>query len=249
MKQSSNISYLLQRFNENIAWLNIKWIDYLDLFDPDNIKLDLLNNSAPHFFYNLQHILFDDLILHISKITDKKKFIQKKTSKSLISKLIFFFCDLTRKNNNAKNADKNNFCFELLLKSTSSHFDDKNINSLYSLLKEMKRKTKKIEKWRNKSIGHYELKTYLGDITLPKPPKDDIQTIINDINRLMNIINIKIINTQWAFDEQIPNGHALSLIDKLERAKTYREIELLLLDNGISESPKEFFRKKLIQVK
>ena len=53
-----------------IAWIHAKWKQYLDLYGGSPERLQLLNRAAPHFFYFLQGILFDDVLLHLCRLTD-----------------------------------------------------------------------------------------------------------------------------------------------------------------------------------
>ncbi len=63
-----------------VAFLHIKWAEYVELFgDPENVKL--LNKSAPAFFSMIQRILWEETLLHICRLTDPPESKVKKTIK------------------------------------------------------------------------------------------------------------------------------------------------------------------------
>jgi hypothetical protein len=62
------LHYLL--WNE-VAWLHMKWKDYRALFASSSGRtIELLNQAAPVFFRHLQDTLWEDILLHICRLTD-----------------------------------------------------------------------------------------------------------------------------------------------------------------------------------
>lgn len=53
-----------------LTWLHIKWEEFRTLFGTSESEIILMNNVAPNFFGRLQQILWEDLMLHISRLTD-----------------------------------------------------------------------------------------------------------------------------------------------------------------------------------
>ena len=51
----------------NIFWLDIKWKEYKTQFE-NNKNIEVLNKTAPFYFYMVHQIMLDDIILHINKI-------------------------------------------------------------------------------------------------------------------------------------------------------------------------------------
>ncbi len=62
-------SFLYVIYNE-IAWLSLKWSEYCQLFAMKETRIELLNQSAPSFFFLVQRTLLDSIILGIAKLTD-----------------------------------------------------------------------------------------------------------------------------------------------------------------------------------
>ena len=56
-----------------VAYLHDKWGDYIALFGTKSERVDLLNRAAPAFFARLQDTLFDDALLHLSRLTDRRR--------------------------------------------------------------------------------------------------------------------------------------------------------------------------------
>jgi len=62
-----------------LAWLHLKWNDFRALFAESQETIDLLNEAAPDFFGNLQRMMWEDLLLHLCRLTDPVKSAGKDT--------------------------------------------------------------------------------------------------------------------------------------------------------------------------
>ena len=56
--------------DEDIQWLHAKWGQYRSLFARNEATVDTLNKAASFFFWYLQDVLFDDILAHVSRLTD-----------------------------------------------------------------------------------------------------------------------------------------------------------------------------------
>ena len=54
----------------DFAWLQRKWMEFGELFQRGQDRIDLLNSTASNFFYFLNKLLYEDALLHIARITD-----------------------------------------------------------------------------------------------------------------------------------------------------------------------------------
>jgi AbiU2 len=52
------------------AWLHLKWSEYVILFGTSPSRIDLLNRAAGPFIRIVQDSLFEDVLLHICRLTD-----------------------------------------------------------------------------------------------------------------------------------------------------------------------------------
>lgn len=56
--------------SSQVTWLHLKWKEYRALFGTDQKTVDLLNLAAPAFFAELQDVLWNDILLHLCRLTD-----------------------------------------------------------------------------------------------------------------------------------------------------------------------------------
>ena len=61
------------RLYDELAWLYIKWADFHRLYATGQERVDLLNKAAPAFFSQLQRMMWEDVLLHLCRITDPPK--------------------------------------------------------------------------------------------------------------------------------------------------------------------------------
>jgi len=59
--------------SNQLYWLQFKWQEYVELYGTNPERIELLNEAAPSFFHHLQDVLLDDILLHISRLTDRSK--------------------------------------------------------------------------------------------------------------------------------------------------------------------------------
>jgi hypothetical protein len=56
-----------------VVWLQDKWREYCTLFTDSVLRVDLLNESAGRFFGQLQAVLWEDVLMQISRLTDRSE--------------------------------------------------------------------------------------------------------------------------------------------------------------------------------
>ncbi len=56
-------------YNE-VTWLHVKWLEYRKLYAHSRGRVDLLNEVAGFFFWTIQDVLWQDVLLHIARLTD-----------------------------------------------------------------------------------------------------------------------------------------------------------------------------------
>lgn len=54
----------------DFAWLHIKWQQFVELFGTSSERVELLNHAAALFFRIIQDILWEDTLLHLTRLTD-----------------------------------------------------------------------------------------------------------------------------------------------------------------------------------
>jgi hypothetical protein len=56
--------------SNEFAWLYLKWGEYVELFGTKPSRIDLINRAAGGFFRVVQDGLWEDVLLHITRLTD-----------------------------------------------------------------------------------------------------------------------------------------------------------------------------------
>lgn len=59
-------------YNE-VAWLHVRWREFTELFGLKPERVDVLNQTAGAFFRLVQDAMWEETLLHLSRITDKPK--------------------------------------------------------------------------------------------------------------------------------------------------------------------------------
>jgi hypothetical protein len=83
-------------YNE-FVWLSIKWEEYKELYGKKESRIGILNQAAPHFFYMIEQVLWENILLGLCKLTDPPKMRNKKnaTSRAIVN---FIDNDVLKKN-------------------------------------------------------------------------------------------------------------------------------------------------------
>ena len=56
--------------HDELVWLHLKWNDFRRLYAAEQAQIDLLNAAAPAFFSDLRRMMWEDVLLHLCRITD-----------------------------------------------------------------------------------------------------------------------------------------------------------------------------------
>jgi hypothetical protein len=67
----------------DIASLHLTWLEFVELFGTKTSRIELLNNAAPHFFRMVQDRLWEAVLLHIARLTDRPESFRGKTNLTL----------------------------------------------------------------------------------------------------------------------------------------------------------------------
>ena len=68
-----DLGHVFHALSHEVAWLHAKWLEYRKLFAKSEERLDLLNSSAGFFFYTIQKVVWEDVLLHIARLLDPPK--------------------------------------------------------------------------------------------------------------------------------------------------------------------------------
>jgi hypothetical protein len=65
-----DLGQLYHELEDDVSWLLDKWGELKELFDKGQDRIDLLNEAASSFFYIVRQVLYEDVMLHLSRLTD-----------------------------------------------------------------------------------------------------------------------------------------------------------------------------------
>lgn len=77
-KMGAELGTQFYRLWEEFLWLGMKWAEYTTLFDARPNRLDLLNKAAPTFFWMVEIVFWEGILLDIARLTDPPLSMGKK---------------------------------------------------------------------------------------------------------------------------------------------------------------------------
>jgi AbiU2 len=76
-KMGDEIGAVYSALWQEVAWINKKWAQYVELFGTSPERIDLLNRAAPSMIRTVQDTLWEDVLLHLARLTDPPKSMGK----------------------------------------------------------------------------------------------------------------------------------------------------------------------------
>src|SRR5574337_1133258 len=73
----TDLGTLYNVLTNEVAWVHAKWTQYQQLYAHSPERITLLNETAGHFFGIIQDALFEDVILHLARLTDPPQSMRK----------------------------------------------------------------------------------------------------------------------------------------------------------------------------
>jgi hypothetical protein len=81
---------------QEVVRLHMKWGEYVELFGSKPTRVELLNKAAPNFFHMIQHLLWEETLLHIARLTDKPTSTRGKANLTILSLPAVVACPATK---------------------------------------------------------------------------------------------------------------------------------------------------------
>jgi hypothetical protein len=72
-----SLGALYDILSNQVRWVHLKWQEYRALFGTSQERIDFLNDAAPAFFGDLQDMFWNDVLLHLCRLTDPPKSVGK----------------------------------------------------------------------------------------------------------------------------------------------------------------------------
>lgn len=153
----SEINEIFEKIKEDVQWLHIHWAYYKELFHGPELRIDLMNESAPLFFYINQTLLLDEVILSICKLTDPAK-SSRDTENMSLNKLNSRFDGISSKNDPFKKHRHKRIAHKdlAITMSTESILPDISIQMIEDLLNEISNFMNTIEVYFNNTETGYK---------------------------------------------------------------------------------------------
>ena len=76
-KMGNEIGTVYSALWQEVAWINKKWAQYVELFSTSPERIALLNRAAPSMIRTVQDTLWEDVLLHLARLTDPPKSMGK----------------------------------------------------------------------------------------------------------------------------------------------------------------------------
>ena len=169
---------------QEVAVLHFDWHEYNELFGAKPERIARMNEVAPHFFRLIQDRLWETTLLHLARLTDPAK---------------------------SPGSDKTN----LSIKGLADLITDAKLKEQVSkLVDEAVKSTEFARDWRNRLIGHRDLKLALQQPTTPlaDASREDVKKALMAIAAVLNALAAHYLDSYTAFDFGGPLGGAISLL-------------------------------------
>jgi hypothetical protein len=69
-KMGDQLGLQYHELRQEVIYLCRKWMEYVALFGTKPTRVQLMNATAPVFFRTVQDVFWDDMLLHIARLTD-----------------------------------------------------------------------------------------------------------------------------------------------------------------------------------
>src|SRR5665213_1119950 len=189
---------------QEVAVLHFDWHEYNELFGAKPERIILMNEVAPHFFRLIQDRLWGTTLLHLARLTDPAK---------------------------SPGNDKTN----LSIKGLANLITDAKLKEQVSkLVDEAVKSTEFARDWRNRLIGHRDLKLALEQPTTPlaQGSRAQVKAALKAIADVLNAIEGHYFRSETRFDLGGPLGGAVSLLHVLDAGLRAEEARRKRFEEG-----------------
>ncbi len=192
MAEKNPVPEEVEKLKDDLTWLRHTYNQYLKLFVGNEIRIKLINETAPHFFNDIQRLLWHHMILGVSRLTDEHK--QGKNRNLSINILLYL-------------ANENEWSFYKELKEKV----DKAIKSSETL-----------RNWRMKYVAHRDYDVAMNDTKILGDLKlEYVDKALTDIGRAINLVYGELNDSSWSWN-LIGLQNVDELIHHLKLATIYK---------------------------
>ncbi|HKT32773.1 MAG TPA: hypothetical protein VJS89_09850 [Gammaproteobacteria bacterium] len=190
---------------QEIVWLHRKWTEYVVLFGTKESRIELLNNAAPQFARMVQDSLWEDVLLHMARLTDPPKSAGKSnlSIQALLPLIDHTETKTTVQSQIARALAASEFCRDW----RNRHLAHRDL--------------------------HLALK--LGAEPLKSGSRLNVTEALKSFATILNTISARYLESTTFFDSDADFGGALSLLAVLDLGLAAKEAKRERLKNGIYE--------------
>lgn len=192
---------VFEKIKYQVILLHSRWIIYRQLYGTSKERIELLNVSALEFFWIIQDVLWDEILLNICRLADPIQSGRDKKSKK-------------------------NLCLEMLCQIIKGLLQEDLYSDLCNSLSRFREKCDALKKYRNKRIAHLDLKAFLNEKSkcLPGISRAMIEDVLKELRFFMNLIDGFYKDSETAYEHCIMTGDGEFLITALKQALRYEEL-------------------------
>lgn len=202
-------------YNAFSEWVNLKivWDQYESLFGSGKERVNLLNSAGASFFHSVEWSFFEMTVMAICRLTDP-----------VVTKM-------------GKNKKEN-----LTVNQFASFMDtSERKNKMSTLLKELDNSVEFQRDWRNRRIGHNDLKLKLGNAAkLKYATREKMNKSIQDLHEVFSYIGIEFMSTNIADSVISSLNNEENMLQALYLGVEVRERELAAFRSGKTEKRLEY---------
>ena len=193
MMEGKDVPVEVDKLREELIWVKYYFEQYKKLYVGNELRIELLNRVASHFFSMVQRLLWYQVIIGIGRLTDQYK----------------------------QGSNKNLSIAVLLILAERFEWDF--ADELQRLVSESLAVAKPIRIWRRKVVAHRDLPTALSNVEkLERVRIEQIEATLTAIGRALNLVYEKLRNMAWGWD-MVSSHDVDALIHHLKLALIYQE--------------------------
>jgi hypothetical protein len=193
----ATIEKLFEEMRNEINWLHARWIIYCELFVHSEERVDLLNECASAFFYFIEKTLLDEILLSLSRITDR-----------------------------ARTFKYENLTFGQLQERMEALGEQQLSSQLRKLLDNLDTKCEAFRTHRHARLAHLDLDTAMkgGAKQLPSVSRQMIEDALLLVREYMNTIERHYLQSETGYQHFIMHTGSEALVTMLKFGLRYDEL-------------------------
>ena len=203
-KMGEELGLLFYSVHNDFININVKWKEYQELFMSHESRISVLNDTASFFFYNIQRIMIDDLVVNITRLAESSSAGSRKSKNATLKTIIDLIEDQSLQ---------------------------QRLRVLYSRInKDMG----KLNTWRRKKVAHRDYFIHTNAVSKPQiglEPKDIRQTLSSIESTMLSIYKY-FFNAHFMYNHIDPRNSALSLLHYLDLGKRAEIERIKVLKSG-----------------